>query len=151
MAAFPQNFYIKLNCPGHCVERNLSDYWHALCSPYMNLNKPLESLTIFVARMIYLTQEGHRMHVLFPDRLSSHILPCLWEVCFSPLGFLKSSSVAVVGGYLLPALLGVSSLQVTSPWKGWTKTGSCRQARLLSLWLCCSCGQVSATNSVLAG
>lgn len=81
-----------------CVERDLSDYWHVLCSPYMNSNKLLESLTTFAAWMVCLAQESHRMHVLSSDRMSPHTLPCLGEVGFSPLEFPKPSSVAVMGG-----------------------------------------------------
>ncbi|XP_064364189.1 fibronectin type III domain-containing protein 4 isoform X5 [Dromaius novaehollandiae] len=53
----------------------------------------------------------------------------------------NSSNQGLGGRVSAASPAACSSPQATSPWKGWTRTGSCRRARLSSLWLCCSCGQ----------
>lgn len=51
MAYFPQNFCVQLGafltCPGPYIGSKIRDYSRALCSPYLNPNKLLESLTSF--------------------------------------------------------------------------------------------------------
>lgn len=80
MRYFPQDFCFQLRAflssPGPYTESNLSGLLsHALCSPYLNPHKLLDSLTVFGSKNALSDTGKPQVACLLP---SQDVIPCLF-------------------------------------------------------------------------